>query len=179
MNGLRDLTVGLVAVSTLVLSGCGSDDSSGSSSSANVASGYTKTTNTFTANTSALSWQDNSDVYNSGASSLDGAKQVCSELDIDGFNDWRLPTEDEVTEFYKTYRDDLTYTYENYKEESYYNFARLRHLTWADKYDTYIDGSYYRVINEILASQSSYAVFQPKEGYQTGLNYSIRCVRDN
>ena len=177
---------------SLLLVGCGSNDNTTAASptgstdntTSSSSSGFTKTTNTFTLNDSNLTWQDNAEIYTLGADSNTEANQICESRTIDGFSDWRLPTESEVFALYSTNRENLSYTYENYKNETYFDDLKLRHLTWTSYYrQSNYTSNKFGVINEILATQSNATVyssmFLPAEGSQSGKNYSIRCVRNH
>ncbi|MEA2018834.1 MAG: hypothetical protein U9N59_10340 [Campylobacterota bacterium] len=170
------LSIGLI--------GCGSSDDNGGTTTP-PASGFTKTTNTFTINDSNVTWQDNSDIYTLGADSKADASQVCTNKTIDGFSDWRLPTKLETFTLYSTNRANLDYTYEHYKVENYFDTTKLRHLTWTDyELDNRDAGGnlMYGVMNEISATESGEdqhsVMFLPADGHQSGQTYSIRCIRN-
>jgi hypothetical protein len=172
----------LIVVATaisLILSGCGEE------SSENTEAGFTKTSNTFTANDSNLTWQDNAEVYTTGASTMSEASAICESRTIEDYSDWRLPTKLETFTLYSTHRANLNYNSLNYEEEDYYDVSKLRHLTWTDSlWDTrHIDGKIrYGVTNEYLSTESgkteNTVLFAPIDG-AIDEAYSIRCVRDN
>jgi len=174
---MKNYIIGCITIaSSLILSGCGSTDNNGEPT-ATSPSGFLKTANTFTSNDSNLTWQDNADVYMEGANSNTEAIQICSNRTIDGYSDWRLPTTEEINTLYAKNLNNLSYTYTDYQSEDYYDNLKLRNLSWT----TYYSGGHFGVINEFLSASSfpNLAIFFPSEEHQSGMTYSIRCVRDN
>jgi hypothetical protein len=174
-----------IVTATILLIGLSACESSDDGGATTPSSGFVKTTNTFTANDSNVTWQDNADVYTLGADSNTEANQVCKNKTIDGFSDWRIPTKLETFTLYSTNRENLDYTYKHYKEESYFDNLKLRHLTWTDyELDNRDVGGnlMYGVMNEISATKNGETqhtvMFLPAKGHQSGQTYSIRCIRN-
>lgn len=148
----------ILVLSTIILSftacggGTGGEESSSNTTVNSSGSGYVKTSSTFTSNDSNLTWQDNPDVYIPKATTVSEASAVCDNLVLETYEDWRLPTKDEVVNLYVSHREDLSYNSSDYAKETYYNdspYSRFGHLAWNSSSYTMYDGRIgYQIVNE-------------------------------
>ena len=175
-----------LVLSTIILSftACGGEESSTNATVDSSGVGYVKTSATFTSNDSNLTWQDNSDVYIPKATTVSEASAVCDNLVLETYEDWRLPTKDEVINLYISHRENLSYNSSDYAKETYYNdipYSRFGHLAWNSSSITRDDGRIgYQIVNEEQTSiKKTGVIFFPIEGLIEENTYAIRCVREN
>ena len=162
----------MVGISVLVLfglSGCGvSYSTEDAPPSKDNAVGYSKSTSTFTVNDSNLTWQDTESIYTSTAfPTWVEANQYCNDLELEGFNDWRLPSTSEYNKDLYPHISYVTYQLFDYYD-TYGNF-----LFWTSYRDLY-NGDYDLAIYNI--SNGKTIIF--KESLVTA-SQSTRCVRYN
>lgn len=162
-----------IAIATgLFLIGCGSSSEEATPSEANTenytpTSGYIKTASTLTINDSNITWQDTESVYTSNDfGSWQEAVQYCTDLELENFTDWRLPTLSEYQDVLYPNKDALTFKWEDYYDQygTYIFWTSVR---------VEVSGEHYIRMHNITNNLSP----NFKESAITS-DWSTRCVRD-
>ena len=128
--------------------------SSNESSQEEVYYQYQRTNNTFYDTETGLIWQDDSDEKNV-VKDWSGAKEYCNNLSLDRYNDWYLPSKEQLSDLYKK-REKLKNTFSNYYWSSTTN-ANNTSSAWivdfGDGFQSYYGKTYYNDVRCVRAGQ--------------------------
>jgi hypothetical protein len=161
MKILKLATISLSVSAIISFTGCDSQTVDLKDNASNISTdGFSATTNTFTVNGSNLTWQDN-DELNNNKQYYSNIENYCSNLVLDGYDDWRVPTNLE-------YRNDLYPNKDNLK----FSYSYDNYIFWTS---TYIETSD-RIVMYNLSND--YYVFFTKNNIEV-YKWGLRCVRDN